>query len=100
MLARTAQLNGKNTVKVLDTNHKETIYSSNHIIISTGARSRELPNLKQNGKNIIGYREALSLKKQPKSMIIVGSGAIGVEFAYFYNTIIFLPIKFFPSSSF
>jgi len=82
----TAQLNGKNTVKVLDTNHKETIYSSNHIIISTGARSRELPNLKQNGKNIIGYREALSLKKQPKSMVIVGSGAIGVEFAYFYNT--------------
>ena len=80
-----AELLNKQIVKVLDKNKKETQYSAKHIIISTGAKSRELPNLKQNGKNIIGYREALSLKKLPKSMIIVGSGAIGVEFAYFYN---------------
>lgn len=62
-------------------------YSANHIIIATGARSRELPTLKQDGEKIIGYREAMSLKKQPKSMVVVGSGAIGVEFAYFYNSI-------------
>ncbi|MBT0608774.1 dihydrolipoyl dehydrogenase [Aequorivita echinoideorum] len=59
--------------------------SADHIIIATGARSRELPNLKQDGKKVIGYREAMTLKKQPKSMIVVGSGAIGVEFAHFYN---------------
>lgn len=61
-------------------------YSADHIIIATGARSRELPNLKQDGKKVIGYREAMSLKTQPKSMIVVGSGAIGVEFAHFYNS--------------
>ena len=61
-------------------------YSANHIIISTGARSRELPSIPQDGKKIIGYRQAMTLKKQPKSMIIVGSGAIGAEFAYFYNS--------------
>lgn len=55
-----------------------------HVVIATGARSRELPNLPQDGKKVIGYREALSLPTQPKSMIVVGSGAIGVEFAYFY----------------
>ncbi len=60
-------------------------YTADHIIIATGARSRELPNLKQDGKKVIGYREAMTLKKQPKSMIVVGSGAIGVEFAHFYN---------------
>ena len=80
-----AKLDSNKTVKVIDDNKKETSYSAKHIIISTGARSRQLPNLKQNGKNIIGYREALSLNTLPKSMIIVGSGAIGVEFAYFYN---------------
>ncbi|HOY49750.1 MAG TPA: FAD-dependent oxidoreductase, partial [Flavobacteriales bacterium] len=53
----------------------------------TGARSRELPNLKQDGKKIIGYRQAMTLPKQPKSMVVVGSGAIGIEFAYFYNAI-------------
>ena len=58
-----------------------------HIIIATGARSRVLPNLPQDGKKIIGYREAMTLKKQPKKMVVVGSGAIGVEFAYFYNSI-------------
>jgi dihydrolipoamide dehydrogenase len=62
-------------------------YTAAHIIIATGARSRELPNLKQDGKKIIGYREALTLPKQPASMVVVGSGAIGSEFAYFYNTI-------------
>jgi dihydrolipoamide dehydrogenase len=60
-------------------------YSANHIIIATGGRSRELPNLKQDGKKVIGYREAMTLPGQPKSIVIVGSGAIGVEFAYFYN---------------
>ncbi len=61
--------------------------SANHIIIATGARSRELPNLKQDGKKIIGYREAMTLTEQPKSMVVVGSGAIGSEFAFFYNSI-------------
>ncbi len=60
---------------------------ANHIIIATGARSRELPNLKQDGKKIIGYRKALTLDKKPESMVVVGSGAIGSEFAYFYNSI-------------
>jgi len=64
---------------------KSTDYSAKHIIIATGARSRELPNLPQDGKKVIGYREALSLPTSPKKMVIVGSGAIGVEFAYFYN---------------
>ena len=63
-----------------------TEYSANHIIIATGARSRELPNLPQDGVKVIGYRQALTLPSQPKSMIVVGSGAIGVEFAYFYAT--------------
>ena len=63
-----------------------TEYSAEHIIIATGARSRQLPNLPQDGTKIIGYREALTLKEQPKRMVVVGSGAIGVEFAYFYAT--------------
>ena len=62
-----------------------TEYSADHIIISTGARSRELPSLPQDGKKVIGYRKAMTLEKQPKKLIIVGSGAIGIEFAYFYN---------------
>jgi dihydrolipoamide dehydrogenase len=70
--------------KKVDVDGKE--YSADHIIVATGARSRELPNLKQDGKKVIGYREAMSLKTQPKSMIVVGSGAIGVEFAHFYNS--------------
>lgn len=72
------------TGKKVDVDGKE--YSADHIIIATGARSRELPNLKQDGKKVIGYREAMTLKKQPKSMIVVGSGAIGSEFAHFYNS--------------
>ncbi|NUY79399.1 dihydrolipoyl dehydrogenase [Flavobacterium sp. MAH-1] len=63
-----------------------TEYSADHIIIATGARSRELPNLPQDGKKVIGYRQAMNLPEQPKSMIVVGSGAIGVEFAHFYNS--------------
>jgi len=63
-----------------------TEYSADHIIIATGARSRELPNLPQDGKKVIGYRQAMTLPTQPKKMIIVGSGAIGVEFAHFYNS--------------
>ena len=65
---------------------KTSDYSSKHIIIATGARSRELPSLKQDGESIIGYREAMTLKKQPNNIVIVGSGAIGIEFAYFYNS--------------
>ena len=64
---------------------KVTEYSADNIIIATGARSRELPNLPQDGVKVIGYRQAMTLPTQPKSMIIVGSGAIGVEFAHFYN---------------
>ena len=63
-----------------------TEYTADHIIIATGARSRELPSLPQNGKKVIGYRKAMTLEKQPKKIVIVGSGAIGVEFAYFYNS--------------
>src|SRR5690606_31668208 len=70
--------------KKIDVDGKE--YSADHIIIATGARSRELPSLPQDGKKVIGYREAMSLPEQPKRMIVVGSGAIGVEFAYFYNS--------------
>jgi dihydrolipoamide dehydrogenase len=61
--------------------------SAHHVIIATGARSRVLPSLPQDGKRIIGYREAMTLAKQPKRLVVVGSGAIGVEFAYFYNAI-------------
>ena len=66
--------------------NKTEEYGAKHIIIATGSRSRELPSIPQNGKNIIGYRKAMTLDKQPKKLIVVGSGAIGIEFAYFYNT--------------
>ncbi len=72
-------------VEVTDKDDKKKEYTADHIIVATGARSKELPNLKQDGKTVIGYREAMSLEKQPKKMIVVGSGAIGVEFAHFYN---------------
>lgn len=72
-------------ITVTGIDKKETVYEANHIILATGARSRELPNLRQDGKKIIGYREAMILEKQPASMVVVGSGAIGSEFAYFYN---------------
>ncbi|MFK7000915.1 dihydrolipoyl dehydrogenase [Flavobacterium oreochromis] len=73
-------------VDVTDKEGKVSEYIADHIIIATGARSRELPNLPQDGKKVIGYRQAMTLSEQPKKMIVVGSGAIGVEFAYFYNT--------------
>ena len=72
-------------VSVTDANGKATEYTANNVIIATGARSRELPSLPQDGKKIIGYRQAMTLDKQPKKLIVVGSGAIGIEFAYFYN---------------
>lgn len=83
----TAKVKAGKKVSVTDAEGKTTEYAANHIIIATGARSRELPNLPQDGKKVIGYRQALSLPEQPKSMIVVGSGAIGVEFADFYNTL-------------
>ncbi|MBI9041263.1 dihydrolipoyl dehydrogenase [Lutibacter sp.] len=73
-------------VDVTDADGKVTEYSADYIIIATGARSRELPNLPQDGKKVIGYRQAMTLPKQPKKLIVVGSGAIGVEFAHFYNS--------------
>lgn len=73
-------------VDVTDKDGKITEYSADHIIIATGARSRELPNLPQDGVKVIGYRQAMTLPTQPKKMIVVGSGAIGVEFAHFYNS--------------
>ncbi len=75
------------TVEVTDANGKKQEVSTSHIILATGARSRELPNLKQDGKKIIGYREAMTLSKLPQSMVVVGSGAIGSEFACFFNSI-------------
>ena len=74
-------------VEVKDGAGKVTTYDADHVILATGGRSRELPSMPLDGKKIIGYREAMVLDKQPKSMVIVGSGAIGVEFAYFYHSI-------------
>jgi dihydrolipoamide dehydrogenase len=81
------KLVGKNSVEVTGGDGKKTMYTAKHIILATGARSRELPNLPQDGQKIIGYRKALTLDKQPESMVVVGSGAIGSEFAYFYQSI-------------
>ncbi len=73
-------------VEVTGADGKTSIYEAKHIILAVGARSRSLPNLPQDGKKVIGYREAMNLSKQPKSLVVVGSGAIGSEFAYFYAT--------------
>ena len=81
-----ATINSDKTITIQD-KKDSYIISGSHVIIATGARSREINSLIQNGKNIIGYREAMTLEKQPKDLIIVGSGAIGVEFAYFYNSL-------------
>jgi len=81
----TAKVKAGKKVDVEDADGKTTEYSASNIIIATGARSRELPNLPQDGKKIIGYRKAMTLDKKPSKMVVVGSGAIGVEFAYFYN---------------
>ncbi|MDB5011254.1 MAG: lpdA, partial [Mucilaginibacter sp.] len=80
------KLKSKGVVEVKN-NDGSKEFTAKHIILATGGRSRELPNLKQDGKKVIGYRQAMVLPKQPKSMIVVGSGAIGIEFAYFYNSI-------------
>ncbi len=77
---------GKGKVEVEAADGTKKIVETKYIVLATGGRSRELPNLKQDGKKVIGYREAMVLPTQPKSMIIVGSGAIGVEFAYVYNS--------------
>ncbi|MFC2187023.1 dihydrolipoyl dehydrogenase [Fulvivirgaceae bacterium LMO-SS25] len=74
-------------VDVKDDSGKTTEYTANHIILATGGRARELPNLPIDGKKIIEYRKAMTLEKQPASMVVVGSGAIGMEFAYMYSTI-------------
>lgn len=80
------KLKGKGAVEVTAADGKKAEHTAKHIILATGGRSRELPNLKQDGKKIIGYRQAMVLPQKPKSMVVVGSGAIGIEFAYFYNT--------------
>lgn len=80
----TAKLVSKGKIEVVDDKGKKTSYSAPHIIVATGGRSKELPSLKQDGKKIIGYREAMILDKIPSTMVVVGAGAIGVEFAYFY----------------
>lgn len=74
-------------VEVTDQAGIKTQFTASHIILATGSRSRELPSLRQDGKKIIGYREAMTLPVQPKTMVVVGSGAIGSEFAYFYHSI-------------
>lgn len=86
-IAGTGRIAPGRKVIVTDGSGKTAEYTAKHIILATGTRSRELPNLPQDGKKIIGYRQAMSLAKQPKSMVVVGSGAIGSEFAFFYNAI-------------
>ena len=83
----TGKLAGKGKINVTDDKGKSSIVEADHIILATGARSRELPNIPIDGKNVVGYRDAMVLPKQPKEMIVIGSGAIGMEFAYFYSTI-------------
>jgi dihydrolipoamide dehydrogenase len=78
------KLKARGQLEVTGADGKTQIVEGKHILVATGARSRELPNLKQDGKKVIGYREAMNLPERPKSIIVVGSGAIGIEFAYFY----------------
>ncbi|MGV3767799.1 MAG: dihydrolipoyl dehydrogenase [Chitinophagaceae bacterium] len=80
------KIKAKGQLEVTGTDGKVQVLEAKHIIVATGGRSRELPSMKQDGKKVIGYREAMALPEMPKSMIVVGSGAIGVEFAYFYNS--------------
>jgi len=86
-LAGYGKLKKGGKVEVTDAAGKKTDHEAKHIILATGGRSRELPNLVIDGKKIIGYREAMILPERPQKMLVVGSGAIGAEFAYFYSTI-------------
>ncbi len=87
VIAGTGKIRKGGKVEVTDASGKKTEYAAKHTIIATGARSKELPGVKQDGKKIVGYREAMSLPSQPESMVVMGSGAIGMEFAYFYATL-------------
>ena len=86
VITGTGKLLSGNEVEVSGEDGKAEKYTASNIILATGARSKELPNLKQDGEKIIGYRKAMTLDKLPESMVVVGSGAIGSEFAWFYNT--------------
>lgn len=86
VLTGTGKLTYDKKVEVTDADGKKEQYVAKHIILATGARARNLPSMQIDGKKIIGYREAMTLPKQPKKMIVVGSGAIGMEFAYFYHS--------------
>ncbi|PKP53033.1 MAG: dihydrolipoyl dehydrogenase [Bacteroidetes bacterium HGW-Bacteroidetes-1] len=86
LISGTAKLLKGKKVEVTDSKKEKTVFEADHVILATGARSRELPNLKLDGKKIIGYRDAMVLPQLPKSMVVVGSGAIGSEFAFFYNS--------------
>ncbi|MBL7793392.1 MAG: dihydrolipoyl dehydrogenase [Saprospiraceae bacterium] len=81
------KLTRNKTVAVVDESGKTTEYTAPHIIVATGGRAKALPNVPIDGEKVIDYRKAMSLPKQPKSMVVIGAGAIGVEFAYFYSTI-------------
>ena len=87
VLMGTGLLQPGKKIEITSADGKKQVVEGKHVIIATGARSRALPNLPQDGKKIIGYRDAMVLADQPKSMVVVGSGAIGSEFAYFYNAI-------------
>ena len=85
VIAGTGKLAAGKQVEVTDAEGNKTLYEAKHIILATGARSRVLSAIPQDGKRIIGYREALTLDHRPESMLVVGSGAIGSELAWFYN---------------
>ena len=87
VIAGTGKVKPNHQVEVIDGEGKVTVYEAQHIMIATGARSKVMPNMPQDGKHIIGYREAMTLPFKPKSMVVRGSGAIGSEFAFFYQSI-------------
>ena len=91
-----AHLKAGRKIEVTDQNRSQVEYSANHIIRATGARSRSMPAFPQDGQKIIGYREVLSLEELPDSMVVVGSGAIGTEFAYFFNAVAVTLVEFIP----
>ena len=81
----TGKLTADKKVEVTNGEGEKTLLEATHVILATGARSRQLPNIPQDGRRVIGYRQALTLDHRPASMIVVGSGAIGSELSYFYN---------------